>query len=128
MEIVAFVALLALAEYMFFSFQVGLARGKYEVEAPAVTGHPIFERKLRVQQNTLEQLIVFLPSLWFFGIYVSSTLAALLGIVFVVARFLYSTGYVADPAKRTVGFGMGFLAQVILLFGALIGSALSFLG
>jgi len=128
MEIVAFVALLALAEYMFFSFQVGLARGKYEVEAPAVTGHPIFERKLRVQQNTLEQLIVFLPSLWFFGIYVSSTVAALLGIVFVVARFLYSTGYVADPDKRTVGFGMGFLAQVILLVGALIGSAFSFLG
>ena len=128
MEIVAFVALLALAEYMFFSFQVGLARGKYEVEAPAETGHPIFERKLRVQQNTLEQLIVFLPSLWFFGIYVSSTVAALLGIVFVVARFLYSTGYVADPDKRTVGFGMGFLAQVILLVGALIGSAFSFLG
>ena len=128
MEIVTFVALLALVEYMFFSFQVGQARGQYEIEAPAVAGHPIFERKLRVQQNTLEQLIVFLPSLWFFGFYVSSLGAALLGIAFIVARFIYSTGYVADPAKRTVGFGIGFLALVILLLGALIGSALSFLG
>ena len=128
MEIVAFVGLLALVEYMFFSFQAGQARGQYEIEAPAVAGHPIFERRLRVQQNTLEQLIVFLPSLWFFGIYVSSLGAALLGIAFIVARFIYSTGYVADPAKRTVGFGIGFLALVILLLGALIGSALSFLG
>ena len=128
MEIIAFVALLALAQYMLFSFQVGLARGQYNVEAPAVTGNPIFERRLRVQQNTLEQLVVFLPSLWFFGAYVSPLWGALLGILFVVARFLYSIGYVADPAKRTVGFGIGFLAQIILLGGALIGSAISFLG
>lgn len=128
MEMVVIVALLALAQYMLFSFQTGLARGQYDVEAPAVSGHPIFERRFRVQQNTLEQLVIFLPSLWFFGFYVGSGLAALLGLVFIVGRFLYSSGYVAEPAKRTMGFGIGFVAQIILLLGALIGALLAFFG
>lgn len=128
MEMITIVALLAVAQYMFFGFQVGKARGEYDIEAPAVSGHPVFERRLRVQQNTLEQLVIFLPSLWFFGVYVSAFLGALLGLVFIVGRFLYSSGYVEEPGKRTVGFGTGFVAEVILLLGALIGALLSFLG
>jgi len=128
MEMITIVALLVLAQYMLFSFQVGKARGQYEIEAPAVSGHPVFERRLRVQQNTLEQLVVFLPSLWFFGIYVSAWLGALLGLVFLVGRFLYSAGYVAEPGKRTMGFAIGFLVQVTLLLGALIGALIAFFG
>lgn len=128
MEMITIVALLALAQYMFLSFQVGKARGEYEIEAPAVSGHPTFERRLRVQQNTLEQLVIFLPSLWFFGLYVSSSLGALLGLVFIAGRFLYAKGYVEEPGKRTVGFGMGFLAEAILLLGALLGALIAFLG
>ena len=128
MEIIAIVALLALAQYMLFGLQVGMARGQYGIEAPAVSGHPVFERRLRVQQNTLEQLVLFLPSLWLFGIYVSAPLGALLGLVFIVGRFLYSAGYVAEPGKRTLGFTVGFLVQITLLLGALIGAFLSFFG
>ena len=68
MELPAIVTLIALLEYLFFAFKVGFSREKYNVIAPAVSGNPIWERLYRVQQNTLEQLIVFLPALWFFSI------------------------------------------------------------
>ncbi len=64
MELVAIVTLLALAEFIVFGMQVGSARGKYGIEAPATTGDEMFERQFRVHYNTLEQLIIFLPSLW----------------------------------------------------------------
>jgi len=76
-----------------------------------------------VQQNTLEQLVVFVPAIWLFGTYVDATWAALLGLVFVVARVLYLVGYVKDPAKREVGFALSSISVVALLLGALWGVA-----
>jgi uncharacterized membrane protein YecN with MAPEG domain len=127
MEVVAVVIVLALLEYVVFGMLVGRARGRYGVKAPAVTGHEIFERYFRVHQNTLELLVVFVPAIWLFGTYVSPTWAALLGLVFVVARVLYLQGYVRDPAKREVGFGLSVLPVMVLLVGALWGSARAFL-
>lgn len=122
MQLVAVVTGLALLEYVIFGMLVGRARGKFGVAAPATSGHPVFERYFRVHQNTLEQLVVFLPSMWLFGTYVDPTWAALLGLVFVVARIIYLMGYVADPAKREIGFGLTALPVVILLIGALWGA------
>ena len=122
MEIIAIITVVALLEYMVFSFQVGSARGKYNVPAPATTGNEIFERLNRVQQNTLEQLIVFLPSLWIFALHTSATGAAILGTLFIIGRAIYAITYVADPAKRTVGFLLGFLANTVLLLGGLYGA------
>src|SRR5512139_2271715 len=121
MELVAVVTVLALLEYIVFAMLVGRARGKYGVKAPAVTGHEVFERYFRVQQNTLELLVVFLPSLWLFASYVSAGWAALLGAVYLVGRVFYLRGYVADPAKREIGFALSFLPIVALVFGALVG-------
>ena len=121
MEFVAVVILVALVEYMFFGLATGQARQKYEVPAPATTGNPIFERTLRVQQNTLEQLIVFVPSIWIFATYINPLAAAVIGLVFIVGRALYSKGYVTDPEKRGTGFLVGFLANVILVLGSLVG-------
>jgi len=87
----------------------------------AVSGHPVFERYFRVHQNTLEQLVMFLPSIWLFGTYVNATWAALLGLVFVVGRVIYLIGYVRDPAKRELGFALSSLSVVVLLLGALWG-------
>ena len=125
MELIAIVAALALIEYLVFGFMAGMARGKYKVEAPATTGHPIFERRLRVQTNTLEQLIVFLPGLVLFGRYVSAPIGAILGAVFILGRIVYSIGYVADPAKRSVGFGLSYVPTVLLILGGLLGAAVA---
>ena len=127
MALVVIVVALALLEYIFLSMQVGMGRGKYDVPAPAISGHPTFERLYRVQMNTLEQLIIFLPSIWLFATYVSTGIAAALGVVFIVGRFLYFKGYVDDPEKRTTGFLMTFGANVTLLFGALVGAVMTLL-
>jgi uncharacterized MAPEG superfamily protein len=127
MEPVAIVLALALIEYFVFGLLVGRARGQYGVEAPATTGHPIFERYHRVHQNTLEQLAIFVPALWMFGVYVSAPIAALLGLVFIVGRFVYLRGYVEDPKKRSTGTFITLIAQAILLVGGGVGALLSWL-
>ena len=122
MEFVAFVIALALLEFAVFGMLVGRARGKYKVAAPAIGGHPVFERYFRAHQNTMEQLVAFVPAMWLFGTYVNPTWAGWLGLVFVVGRVVYLAGYVADPAKREIGFAMSSLPVVILLLGALWGT------
>jgi uncharacterized membrane protein YecN with MAPEG domain len=125
MALVAAVIALALIEFLVFGLLVGRARVRCNVLAPATTGHPVFERYFRVQQNTLEQLIVFVPSVWLFGMYVSVLWAAGLGVLFVIGRVVYLTGYVADPRKRGAGFGLSFLPNAILAVGALVGAILA---
>lgn len=127
MDLVAFVILAALVEFFVFGALVGRARGQYDVKAPAITGHPIFERYFRVHQNTMEQLVMFVPSMWFFGQYVSATLAALLGIVFIIGRVVYLRGYVEEPSKRETGVIIGFAALGILMLGAAIGALLAWI-
>jgi glutathione S-transferase len=122
MQLVAVVTALALIEYVVMGVLVGRARGRYGVAAPATTGHPIFERYFRVHQNTLEQLVTFLPALWLFAEYVNSTVAAVLGLVFVVARAMYARGYVADPNQRETGALLTALTTGVLLLGGLIGA------
>jgi hypothetical protein len=127
MELVAFVAGLALIEYYVITLQCGRARGRLGVPAPATTGHPEFERYLRVQYNTIEQLVIFLPALFGFGHFVNAAGAAALGLVFVVGRALYARGYVQDPAKRGPGFGLTLLANTVLLLGATLGALVAWL-
>jgi hypothetical protein len=76
MELVALVILLALVEYMFFGLKVGMARGKFDIKAPAITGHDVFDRYYRVHMNTLEQLIIFIPAILVFAYFGDPTYAA----------------------------------------------------
>jgi hypothetical protein len=122
MEYVAVVVALALLEYLVFTLQCGQSRGRLGVPAPATTGHPEFERRFRVQQNTVEQLVVFLPGIWLFARYVSPPVAAGLGLVFILGRALYARAYVVDPARRGPGFGLTLLANLVLVVGGLIGA------
>ena len=116
---VALVTLLALLLYVWMSMRVGSARGRLGVEAPAVSGHPEFERHFRVQGNTTEGLIVFLPALWIFALYLNEWIAAGFGIVWLIGRVIYMNTYVREPKTRGVGFGIQALAQMVLLFGGL---------
>lgn len=127
MEPVAIVTVLLLIQYFVFAILVGKARVQHKVMAPAVTGNEVFERYFRVQQNTIEQLLVMLPVLWLFGWYVQPLVAAGLGLVFIAGRWIYCHDYVRDPAKRGRGFAVGNLAQTVLLLGALIGPVLRLL-
>ena len=127
MEPVAIVTALALLQLFGFSFMVGKQRAKHGVKAPAITGEPEFERAFRIHQNTIEQLVIFIPALWLFGHYVHELIGAGLGLVFIVARFIYRGSYMNDPTSRGKGFGLGALAMLILLVGGLIGAIMSWL-
>ena len=121
MNWVAGVVLVSLIEYIVFGGLVARARGKYAIAAPAVTGHPLFERYFRVHQNSLEQLIVFIPSVWLFGGYVSPLWAAILGVIFLAARVVYAVGYIGEPRKRELGAVTTGVTEAILVIGALVG-------
>jgi glutathione S-transferase len=112
----------ALMVYTVLSINVGKARGKYGVKAPATTGNEQFERVYRVQMNTLEQLALFLPALWLFAVNVRDGYAALLGLVWVVGRIMYAKDYHTNPDKRGKGFVVSFFAAIILLLGSVIGA------
>ncbi len=122
MALVHLVIALALAQFFVFGAAVGRARAKYGVAAPATTGNEMFERYFRVQMNTLELLVMFVPAVWLFAEYVSAAVAAALGALFIVGRGVYFLAYVKDPAKRGPGFGLSVLPTVLLLIGAIYGA------
>ena len=122
---VALVTLLSLIFYLVTGVQAGRARGRFGVAAPAMTGHPEFERLMRVHGNTLEWLVVHLPSLWLFALFVEPRVAAGIGVVWIVGRVIYARAYARDPGTRTTGFAIQGLATSVLLVGALIGVGLS---
>jgi uncharacterized membrane protein YecN with MAPEG domain len=103
MEYATIIVMLALAEYIYFTVRVGAGRGKHKVDAPACAGNEIFERSFRVQQNTLEQLIIFIPATFAFAYYVDPAWVILPGAVFIIGRFLYSSEYMNDPKSRAPG-------------------------
>jgi len=120
MPYVLIVIVLALLQFTAFGFAVARARGRYGVKAPAVTGHLIFERYMRVQMNTLEQLVVFIPAIWLFAQFISPRWAAILGVVYLVGRTLYFVSYVKDPQSRSLGFALSSVPTLVMLGGVLI--------
>ena len=125
MELITLVAMAAIAEYLFFTVRTGGARVRVGLPAPQTSGNEEFERYFRVQQNTLEQLVVFLPALFAAGWYANTVFAVVVGVAFIVGRMMYYVAYVESPEKRTAGMLITFLANGALLLGAIVGALLS---
>lgn len=119
---------LAALQFLVFGMQVGKARGQYGVKAPASSGHEVFDRHFRVQQNSLESLLLFYPGLYLFSSHISPMWAAALGVVFLIGRQLYALAYVKDPASRGPGFLISMLATMVLLVGGLAMTVWQFFG
>jgi uncharacterized membrane protein YecN with MAPEG domain len=122
MPLVQLVIGLALAQFLFFLFAVGKARGTYKVAAPATTGNEVFERYFRVQMNTLELLVLFVPSSLFFAQFFGAYITAALGVIYLIGRLVYFTSYVKDPKSRGAGYGLSVLPVMILIAGTIIGA------
>ena len=111
--------LLVVALMFWTSVNVGKARVKYEVKAPATSGHEMFDRAYRIQMNTLESAMLLLPSMWIYAGLVGDLGASLVGAIWIAGRIWYALAYLQDPAKRGPGFGISFLAIAAMWAGGL---------
>jgi glutathione S-transferase len=121
MNYVYLVILLALFQFLYFTLRTGLTREKMGVEAPSTVGNETWERIFRVQQNTMEQLIMFIPAILLFSHFVSPKWALLPGVLFIIGRQIFSHLYVTNPPKRAPGVALSMLSTLVLLVGSLIG-------
>lgn len=113
--------LLTLGVLIWVMFIVGHYRTKYNVKAPATTGDPNFERAFRVQMNTIESALLFLPALWLAARWGHADTLAIAGAAWIVGRILYALAYLKDPKKRSAGFGIAFMGICVLMGDAAIG-------
>lgn len=123
LPLTSLVTLLVILLLFVTGLNVGRARGRYGIKAPAVTGHEMFDRAFRIQMNTLEQAVLMLPALWLYAGFIGDKGAGIMGMVWIVARIWYAIAYQQDPAKREGGFIVGFLAFAGLWLGAVWGVA-----
>jgi len=111
--------LIVVALMFWTSIIVGKARVKYDIKAPATSGHEMFDRAYRVQMNTLESAMLLLPSMWLYASLIGDLGAGVSGAIWVAGRVWYALAYQQDPAKRGPGFGISFLAIAGMWFGSL---------
>jgi glutathione S-transferase len=64
--------------------------------------------------------------LWLCAVYLSDSAAAVLGLVWIVGRAMYFTGYRDAVEKRLPGFFVQATACLLLLIGAAIGIVIHF--
>ena len=121
MHYVDLVAILAVFQFVAFTVLTGQARARAGLKAPAMVGDEGFERMYRVQMNTLEVMVVFLPALFLAAKYWSPVFVAATGAVYLVGRLLYWRAYVAAPARRGPGFALSILPALVLAVAALVG-------
>jgi glutathione S-transferase len=117
----ALVTLLAILIAIGTVFLVAYARGKTGIQPPAMSGDARLERALRVQGNTVEGFIVFVPALWLAAIYFQGWVPPAVGLVWCLGRVAYAVGYSSDASRRHVGFMICILAVLILMVLAAIG-------
>lgn len=103
------------------TLMTGRARRKYGIQAPATSGHPLYERAYRIQMNTLEYTVIFLPALYLAARWGNPTAAGILGLVWLVGRVWYVPAYLHDPASRGRPFMLAGIALMLLILLAIWG-------
>jgi glutathione S-transferase len=111
----------ALLVYYFTLFMAAMGRLKYNVAAPSHDGPPGYLRRVRVHQNTLEHLVLFLPGLWLFSFAVDPVWAAGIGVLWPIGRLGYAFGYYKDAGKRGLGLYASMPPIYVFVLGSLIG-------
>ncbi len=127
MKYTALVTIAAIVYTFLLSGLVGAARAKTGVNAPAMTGQPDFDKAFRIHMNTVEQLVLFIPVLWLATSVVGDLWAAEIGVVWIVGRLIYATGYRKDAEKRGLGFIITLLPTAVLTVVALWGVVQAFM-
>jgi glutathione S-transferase len=101
---------------------VGHLRHSLKIEAPATTGHPLFERAFRAHANTVENLVLVVPLLWVASVFYGGQVPFWFGLIWVVSRIIYSIGYAqTDTRWRGVGGGLGLICLAGLLVLSVLG-------
>jgi glutathione S-transferase len=124
-QLPAVVTLLTLLLMFATVWAVGRARGRYGIKAPAVSGDPAFERALRVQMNTLENAVMFIPALWLAAQYVDPLWAGIAGLVWLAGRIWYAAAYLRDASRRGPGYLVSMLALAALVLMAAAGMGMA---
>lgn len=123
----ALITLGVLVLLFMLAWNVGRARAKYKIKAPATTGDPAFERVFRAHQNTIENTVMFLPALWLFAAFVNGMWAGMLGAVWIAARVWYAATYQQEAGKRGLPFVVSTFVFCVLTLGAAWGVVKGFL-
>ncbi|MEM9624076.1 MAG: MAPEG family protein [Pseudomonadota bacterium] len=122
MAYITLIVMLALIQYLYFGVAVGRARGRHGVSAPAISGDETFERFHRAHQNTLEQLVVFIPASFAAAYFANDLIAVAIGVVYLVGRAYYFRSYISDPQSRGTGMIITMVANIILIGMAMVGA------
>ena len=116
----AAVTLLALIISVAFAIYVARTRSRTGIDAPRMTGAPELDRALRVQGNTVEQIVIFLPALWLAAIYFQGWAPPILGLIWCGGRIIYAFVY-GTAKQRFPGFAPTNLSSLILIVMSAIG-------
>ena len=112
---------------------VGMQRLRLGIKAPEMTrvepgdprGDEMFKRAYRIQMNTQEGALVFLPALWICAFGWSDQLAGALGGIWIAARVWYALAYAADPTSRRSAFLLSQTIYVVTWLGGAAGLVLA---
>jgi uncharacterized membrane protein YecN with MAPEG domain len=117
----ALVTALAILIAIGFAILVSRVRRSAGIFPPAMSGDPRLERALRVQGNTVEGFIVFIPALWLAALYFQGWLPPVIGLAWCLGRIIFAAGYMAAAEKRHIGFAISIVSVLALVLLAVTG-------
>lgn len=114
-------ATLLISGFMFFlTARAGALRGKHDIVPPKMVGNEDFEIAYRIQANSVEQLVIFMPIMWVGAISLGDIWGGAAGLVWIIGRLVYAKAMNSDPSKRGTGMIITTLPMAVLLIGTAV--------